>query len=342
MSDYFDPFRKDTPSDTEIPWNRALDSGATTSMQLSTLQIVPRPKVIDTWCYQGDLGFIFAARGIGKTWLGMYMAHCLATHQAIGPWATHTESIVLYLDGEMPPSDVKLRDRSLGKPTDNLIYVNHEILFERTSHIMNLANIEMQVAIIEMCKEKTVNVLFLDNLSTLAAGIDENNAVDWDQIFPWLMQLRRNHVTVIFIHHAGRNNEMRGHSKREDPSAWILRLDNPNDADDELEGAHFVSRFTKWRNANKQPKTYEWVFSPQTNGEVIVRVDLSSPIDVFRHLVELGLNTCSMIAEEMKVSNGYVSQLATRAASEGWLEIKGRKYEFIIKKTRGFSASADP
>src|SRR4029077_7144316 len=102
------------------------------------------------------------------------------------------------------------------------------------------------------------------------------------------------------------------------------------------------SRFTKWRNANKQPKTYEWVFSPQTNGEVIVRVDLSSPIDVFRHLVELGLNTCSMIAEEMKVSNGYVSQLATRAASEGWLEIKGRKYEFLVKKARGFSASADP
>lgn len=312
-------------------------------MQLSTLQIVPRPKVVDTWCYQGDLGFIFATRGIGKTWLGMYMAHCLSTKQPIGPWAVHAENIVLYLDGEMPPADVKLRDKCLGQPTENLIYINHEILFERTGQIMNLANRQMQTAVIEMCKEKYVNVLFLDNLSTLAAGIDENNAVDWDQIFPWLMQLRRNHVTVIFIHHAGRNNEMRGHSKREDPSAWILRLDNPDDADDELEGAHFVSRFTKWRNANRQPKTYEWVFSPQTNGEVLVRVELSSPIDVFRHLVELGLNTCNMLAQEMDVSNGYVSQLAARGVKEGWLETKGRKYVIRTEETRAsFSASADP
>ena len=326
----------------QIPWNEALTTGATSSMQLSTLHIVPRPKVIDNWCYQGDLGFIFAARGIGKTWLGMYMAHCLATNKPIGPWTVHSENVVLYLDGEMPPSDVKVRDKSLGSPTDNLIYVNHEILFERTGQIMNLANVEMQTSVIELCKNRSVNILFLDNLSTLAAGIDENNAVDWEQIFPWLMRLRRNHVTVIFIHHAGRNNEMRGHSKREDPSAWILRLDNPNDADDELEGAHFVARFTKWRNANKQPKTYEWVFSPQSNGEVIVQVELSSPIDVFRHLVEIGLNTCTMLANEMDVSPGFISQLAARATKDGWLETEGRKYKIAVKKTRTFSASNDP
>ena len=338
-----DEFKEyDIDPNIQVPWSQALMEGSTSSMQLSTLNIVSRPKVIDNWCYEGDLGFIFAARGIGKTWLGMYMAHCLATNKPIGPWATHGEKVVLYLDGEMPPSDVKTRDRSLGVPTDKLIYVNHEILFERTGQIMNLANSEMQKSAIDLCEKKSVNVLFLDNLSTLAAGIDENNAVDWELIFPWLMRLRRNHITVIFIHHAGRNNEMRGHSKREDPSAWILRLDNPNDADDEIEGAHFVARFTKWRNANKQPKTYEWVFSPQSNGEVIVRVDLSSPIDVFRHLVEIGLNTCSLISQEMDVSAGFVSQLAARAIKEGWLETEGRKYKVVSKKTRGFSASNDP
>jgi AAA domain len=341
--DHFDYFQSsEQKDDSETPWESALIMGAMTSKELSRLQIIQRQKVIDTWCFEGDLGFIFAARGIGKTWLGMYMAKSLATYQNVGPWLIHAENTVLYLDGEMPPSDVKLRDSALGKATEKLIYVNHEILFERTGQIMNLANTQMQQAVIELCQQRMVNVLLLDNLSTLAAGIDENNAVDWELIFPWLMRLRRNHITVIFIHHAGRNNELRGHSKREDPSAWIIRLDAPNDANDELEGAHFISRFTKWRNASKQPKTYEWVFSPQANGETLVRVELTSPIDVFRHLIELGLNTCTLIAQEMGVTYGYVSQLAARALKEGWLEIQKRKYIIRDDTHRAFSASADP
>src|ERR1700746_1268207 len=114
--DYFES--KPDSTEEQIPWSSALTMGAITSKEFASFQIIPRRKIIDSWCFEGDLGFVFAARGIGKTWLGMYMAKGLATNQNIGPWTIHDENTVLYLDGEMPPSDVKLRDWALGRITE--------------------------------------------------------------------------------------------------------------------------------------------------------------------------------------------------------------------------------
>jgi hypothetical protein len=172
-----------------------------------------------------------------------------------------TSDLGLYLDGEMPPQDIKSRDFALGHPVANLAYVNHEILFQRTGRIMNLADIEFQNAVTARCQAEKRKVLYLDNLSSLASGVNENEGMDREIIQPWVLQVRRLHITVIFIHHASRNNQMRGHSKREDPAFWILRLDAPIDAE-EKPGARFISHFTKWRNATGKPATYEMELYP--------------------------------------------------------------------------------
>jgi hypothetical protein len=160
------------------------------------------------------------------------------------------------------------------------------------------------------------------------ANLNENDGIDWEIIQPWLLQLRRLHITVIFIHHAGRNNEMRGHSKREDPASWIVRLDAPNDAA-EKKGARFISRFTKWRNAIQKPIAYEWNYMPVNDNEVCVEFKEASPLVILRQLIESGLSSNSELAKEMEVSPGYISQLATRAQKVGWLQINGRKYSVI-------------
>ena len=157
--------------------------------------------------------------------------------------------------------------------------------------------------------------------------MDENKAIDWEILLPWLLELRRAHLTVVFIAHAGRNNEMRGHSKREDPAFWIVRLDAPLADTEGQRGARFISRFTKWRSIQK-PATYQWNYTPvgPNDQEVCVEAKLAAPIDVFRQLIESGLETASQIAEEMDVTTGYVSQLATRAKKDGWLSIADRRY----------------
>lgn len=316
------------PEDTtkvEEKWATDILTGFASSMNLSTLEIESRIVLVDDWCRVGDLGFVFAARGLGKTWLAMHLAHGLATNKDVGPWKIHQPCKVLYVDGEMAAADIKFRDHALGHPVENLVYLNHEILFERTGRIMNLADHAFQNTLFTVCAQEQFRVIFLDNLSTLASGMDENKSIDWEIIQSWLLKLRRLNVTVIFVHHAGRNNQMRGASKREDPASWVLRLDSPNDADEKA-GAHFISRFTKWRGAKSQPKSYEWIYRPEIGGEIVVEFKDSGPLTVFRQHIENGLDVCSSIADEMGVTSGYISRLATRAEKLGWLIKKGRKY----------------
>jgi hypothetical protein len=325
-----DQVLRDCGEETPKPWDECLRGGMCSSEELSNINIVPPGPILGDWLREGDLGFIYAQRGIGKTWLALDMAHGIAEKKNVGPWEAHLQEKCFYLDGEMPPGDIKIRDHLLGKASKNLIYVNHEILFERTGRVMNLANPDFQKAVLNICVLERLKVLFLDNLSCLASGVDENKSLDWELLLPWLLQLRRAHITVIFIAHAGRNNQMRGTSKREDPAFWILRLDTPLDATDGRLGAHFITRFTKWRSVQK-PATYQWSYKPvgNNNEDICVEFKVAAPIDVFRQLVESGMDTATDIAEEMDVSRGYISQLATRGKKEGWLDIANRRYHLI-------------
>jgi hypothetical protein len=50
------------------------------------MEIKPREPMIGDWLKEGDLGFIFAVRGVGKTWFGMDLARALADGKNFGPW----------------------------------------------------------------------------------------------------------------------------------------------------------------------------------------------------------------------------------------------------------------
>ena len=307
-------------------WRLAYQNGGSLSSELAALAITPRAPLVGSWLKSGDLGFIYAARGIGKSWLSMYLAKGLAAKIDVGPWKVHARARVLYLDGEMPPEDVRERDSLLGPPSDQLAYVNHELLFARTGKVMNMADLGFQSGTLEYCLEAGYNVLFADNLSTLASGVDENKSIDWELILPWLLTLPRNHITVIIVHHASRGGQMRGTSKREDPAFWILRLDEDSTAEDQI-GARFISRFTKWRNAAALPETWRWHFRPiPGTGDIDITYQEASPLFVFIHWVASGLDTCSDIAAEIDCSRGYISKLARKASSLGRIRINGRRY----------------
>lgn len=306
-------------------WQSNFSNGGFSSMILTDLEIKSRVVLIDDWCRANDLGFIFAARGLGKTWLAMHLAHGMATRHDVGPWKIHGESRVLYVDGEMAAVDIKFRDHALGEPTENLVYINHELLFERTGAIMNLADYSFQEGLLAYCIEERFTVLFLDNLSTLASGIDENKSIDWEIIQPWLLRLRRAGITVIFVHHAGRNNQMRGVSKREDPASWIIRLDPVSEEEEARPGAHFISRFTKWRGTSNQPKCYEWAYVPHKDGEILVTTSESDQLTTFLKLVTDGIESNKDLAQLMDVSEGRISQLASHAERRGWIKrVKGK------------------
>jgi AAA domain-containing protein len=164
----------------EKSWIEALNESVVTSNELRDLQLMPRRKLLGDWFCEGDLGFIFAFRGVGKTWLALATAQTLSTGGKLGDWPGHAPVKVLYIDGEMPPDLMRSRCKGLEAGNDNLQFLNHEILFERSGKVLNITNREIQQAITETCVASGVKVLFLDNLSTLASGMRENEADSWE------------------------------------------------------------------------------------------------------------------------------------------------------------------
>jgi AAA domain/CHC2 zinc finger len=323
--------KAETVREAEQSWVDALNAAVVTSSELHDLELIPRRKLLGDWFCEGDLGFIFAFRGVGKTWLALAIAQALSTGGKLGEWQAREAVKVLYVDGEMPPDLMRSRCEGLDASNDNLQFLNHEILFDRSGKVLNVANREIQQAITQRCMASGVKVLILDNLSTLASGMRENEADSWELVNSWLLDLRRRKIAVVIVHHAGRSGEMRGTSKREDNVFWIIALDDAKQNAHDQPGARFVSRFSKpSRNTQEQVQGFEWHFVTESSGEVSISYKQAQTLDFFLSLIEDGVRECSQIAEEMKTSPATVSRLAKRAIDAGKIIKKSREY-FLVE-----------
>lgn len=339
-----------------------------TAAQLSRMVIPRRPALLDRWMCQGDLGYIFAPRGVGKTWMAMALPSAISRRLPLGLWQAgdpapvtadpapapdSTESSspssslsetpapdaaaqssegqedldpapdpshvpVLYVDGEMDMKHTQYRSDGLCMPLGHVCFLHHEHLFELQTRSLNLGDIEDRHCLTSAIVEKGYKVVILDNLSSLACGIDENKGMDYEPLSHWLLELRRRKITVIVIHHAGRNGFMRGHSKREDACSWILELrDARQDSDP---GARFVSHFAKpSRNTGDPLPDLLWHFTSDEKGNTEVKCELAQVTEYeefIQHVCE-GVQTQADIAEMMDKPKGTISKWATKALNEG-------------------------
>ncbi len=296
--------------------------------RLAQLAVPQREPVVGDWFRQADLGFIYGARGLGKTWLAMFLARKCAEGASFAHWLVLKPRRVLYVDGEMPLDTLRDRDAALSnQPADGMFYFEHDTFFRLSNQALNLSNPSARAILLEKCLQDRIEILFLDNLSCLLPGANGDGANDWAELFPWLMELRHHHIAVVCIAQAGRNGFMRGVSRREDSAFWIIQL-TESTAPEAEKSASFVARFVKNRNttdADCPPLT--WSFS-KPNGEPKAKVSWDKPSipDLFRQCIEDKFDSATEIAHELGISKVKVSRLATAAINEGWLQKKGRKY----------------
>lgn len=323
------PGAESAPADLKPQWLEHLAKAICNSSDLPKLKVPPREPILGEWFKEADLGFIFGARGLGKTWLALLIGRQCAEGGRVADWPVHQPCRVLYVDGEMALDSIRERDAALSTaPTDGMFYLQHEALFHLTGKVLNLTNPIVQAAVLEDCLRQKLKVLILDNLSCLFTGIKENDADAWEKVLPWLLELRRNRIAVIIIAHAGRNGFMRGTSRREDAANWIIQLTAAKNEGEIQNGARFVARFAKNRNATEADcPPIEWHFN-KPKDEIRARVSWKkiSTAQIFRELIEDGLTTCKDLAEEMGITKGQVSKLATKAFAAGWLKKDGRDY----------------
>jgi hypothetical protein len=316
------------PISIKANWLENIDTSTVRSSELATMELSSRRPLLSEWLCEGDYGIIFAPRGVGKTWLGLLIAKAVATGGRVGEWEAPESAKTLYIDGEMPADLMRDRDRGLG--SGEVEFLNHSILFDRTEKVLNITEPALQEAILSKCIRDEIKLVVLDNLSTLASGVKENDSFEWERLHNWLLQFRRHKIAVILIHHAGRSGEARGTSKREDAAFWIIALDDAKKNSDDKCGARFISRFTKpSRNTQEEIPAYEWHLVTEATGEITVSCKPARSMDVFRHIIEDGVTECGQIADEMRVSAATISRMAKKAIDEGWLAKKGREYVFV-------------
>lgn len=296
------------------------------STKLKELGIQERRPIMGEWFKEADLGFVYAPRGLGKTWFSLGIAAAVADKGTFGPWKVHDHAKVLYVDGEMPCESIEQRIAGMGAD-ECLSVLNHESLFHLTGKVLNLTDPEAQDAITRICLEKGKKVLMLDNLSCLFSGIAEDKADAWEAVLPWLLSLRRHRISVVIVAHAGRNGHMRGTSRREDAAFWVIRLDEvPDKGCDLKQGARFIARFTKDRNSKAEQPAIEWSFQTDTEGKVNISTKEADGMAVLIQWVRDGMTSCSEIAEAMGLSKSQVSKMATRAIEAGQLKKTGKEY----------------
>ncbi len=296
--------------------------------ELATRELPPRKRLLANWPCEADLGFVFAPRGVGKTWLAMALPMALSQCANLGKWNAGEDKVrVLYVDGEMPLELTRYRSRGMSLEKGDVTYLHHELLFNEYGTSLNIGKEEHRQGITSLLVDGGYRCIILDNLSSLASGIDKNKGDAYEPIANWLLELRRRKITVIVIHHAGRNADvMRGHTKREDACSWIIQL---RDAKTEGEsGAKFITHFAKpSRNTGEPLPDLLWHFTTAKDGVVSIQCETAevSEYEAFIQLVLDGVETQADIAEQMAKPKGTISKWAKKAAASGRIRRDGNK-----------------
>jgi len=196
---------------------------------------------------------LYAKRGVGKTHVALGIAYAVASGGQFLRWQASQPRNVLYVDGEMPARLLQERLDAILAGADKVppdFDQSFRLLAMDTQDIglsLNLANPSDQQRLDGMLG--ATDFLILDNLSTLVHGGRENDAESWDAMQAWLLQLRRRGISVLLVHHAGRSDNARGTSKREDVLDTVIHLKRPDDYEAE-EGARFEVHLTKARGVH--------------------------------------------------------------------------------------------
>jgi putative DNA primase/helicase len=222
-----------------------------TLCEFFSLSIKRREMVLDPIIPEKGLAMLYASRGTGKTHLALGIGYAVATGTKFLKWTAPKPRRVLLIDGEMPAATLQERLANIVKGTtaeaapDMLRILAGDLIEE--GGIGNLAGTAVQ-AELEPSLDG-VDLLVLDNLSSLTAVIRDNDAESWGPIQSWLLGLRRRGISVLIVHHAGKGGEQRGTSRREDVLDTSISLRRPSDYIP-TEGARFEVHLEKARGVH--------------------------------------------------------------------------------------------
>jgi hypothetical protein len=185
---------------------------------------------------------------------------------------------VLFVDGELPAIDLKhvALDTCGTQAPENLDLVSSEFFFAHEGVPMNLNNEVHQRRLLLLLEEldrvgRKPDVIFLDNLSALTAGAEENDNSQQDAFLRYLLRLRHLGFSFIFAHHTGRNGDQRGATRREDLLDLSWKLSDPPEG--QSCNARFILEFSKIRRKMPSPSRIDCELVAGSDGRLVWKFD---------------------------------------------------------------------
>jgi putative DNA primase/helicase len=299
--------------------------------ELFKLDIPERQTVLDPIIPEKGLAMLYAARGVGKTHIACGISCATSAGSTFLKWKANRPRRVLHCDGEMPASELRQRFAQVMagmtmKPGPGMLRVLSADLIEMG--IGNFASPKVQEEIDPLLKG--VELLVLDNLSSLTSVIRDNDAESWNPIQEWLLRLRRRGVSVLIIHHAGKGGEQRGTSRREDVLDTSISLRRPSDYTP-TEGARFELHFEKARGIHgERAKPFEAKFELR-DGAAFWSIQEIEDVEYARvkALLDDGLSIRD-IADETGISRSTVHRIKKKIDV---LEAEAEAFKAAVKDT---------
>ena len=264
------------------------------------------------------IGIMYAPRGIGKTFAALSVAVAVASGGAVFNWRAPMPKKTLYVDGEMPATSMQSRLTALVSGMSvpphalkNLALITPDL---QPCPMPDLSTISGQALLEPFLKG--VDMVVLDNISTLCRTGKENESQSWQTMQAWLLELRRRGITVLLIHHAGKSGDQRGTSAREDIMDTVISLRRPREYS-MAEGARFEVHLTKARGIlGDDAKPFEANLVTEGNSLQWRIKELEDvELEELERLLSEGYSIRDC-AEEMGKSKGAIQRLKRKLAEE--------------------------
>ncbi|SFU45624.1 AAA family ATPase [Nitrosospira multiformis] len=289
------------------------------------MELPPRDTMLAPWLMTQSLNMIYGWRGVGKTYVSLNICYAVACGGSFLDWKAEKPRRVLLVDGEMPAP--VLQERLVGIIVSTGIEVEQDFLSIVTPDLQSgampdLSTREGQQTISAVAEREKAELIVLDNLSCLVRGeARENDAESWVGVSEWALLQRQAGRSVLFIHHAGKEGQQRGTSKREDLLDTVIVLRRPRDYDP-AEGARFEIHYQKARHlsgTDVDPIEAKLVVDEDGQSTWAWRSVSESTYDLVISLANEGL-TQTEIAEELGINKSNVSRHWRKAEAAGLLQ----------------------
>lgn len=194
-----------------------------TATDLVTAEMPRRTEVLTPLLACDTTALVYGPTGIGKSFFALGVAWAVASGTSFLGWHAPQARRVLYVDGELGATELRERLALFGPPPEGLMILAHGL---GSGPLLDLGE---EAGILRLMSEwHDPDLVVLDALSTLT-GLASGDPERWDRLQRFLLHQRQHHRAVLMVHHANKEGELHGTTKRANALDLMMALRWPQE-----------------------------------------------------------------------------------------------------------------